>query len=102
MSTMLNGELVRELAPRISGSVLSPQDAGYDEARAVHNGLVDRSPAVIVRARTAGDVVAALAFARRAGLEVSVRGGGHDVAGRAVTDGGVMINLAEMRAVVVG
>src|SRR5215218_9002641 len=101
MSTTLNGELVRELAPRISGSVLSPQDPGYHEARAVHNGLVDRSPALIVRARTAGDVVEALAFARRAGLEVSVRGGGHNVAGRAVTDGGVMVSLADMQHVAV-
>jgi FAD/FMN-containing dehydrogenase len=101
MSTTLNGELVRELAPRISGSVLSPQDPGYDEARAVHNGLVDRSPAVIVRAHTAGDVVAALALARRTGLEVSVRGGGHNVAGRAVTDGGLMISLADMHDVAV-
>ena len=95
------GQLVHELAPRVTGRVLSPQDAGYDEARAVHNGLVDRRPAVIVRCRSTADVVAALAFARRAGLEVSVRGGGHNVAGRAVTDGGVMISLADMRDVAV-
>ena len=101
MSTTVDNEFVRELAGRVSGPVLSPQDPGYDEARAVHNGLVDRSPAVIVRARTAADVVAALAFARRAGLEVSVRGGGHNVAGRAVTGGGVMISLADMRDVAV-
>src|SRR5207342_3562226 len=55
--------------------------------------------AVIVRARTTSDVVAGLAFARREGLEVSIRGGGHNVAGRAVTDGGVMIDLAPMRGV---
>ena len=66
MSTTLDNELVRELAGRVSGPVLSPQDPGYDEARAVHNGLVDRRPAVIVRCRTTADVVAALAFARRA------------------------------------
>jgi FAD/FMN-containing dehydrogenase len=81
--------------------VLSPQDPGYDDARAVHNGLVDRRPAAVVRARTAADVVAALAFARRAGLEVSVRGGGHNVAGRAVTDGGLMISLADMKDIAV-
>ena len=98
---MLHEQLVHELTPKVSGSVLSPQDPGYDQARAVHNGLVDRSPAVVVRARTAGDVVAALAFARRAGLEVSVRGGGHNVAGRAVTDGGLMISLADMTDVAV-
>jgi FAD/FMN-containing dehydrogenase len=101
MSTTLDNELVRDLAGRVSGLVLSPRQAGYDEARAVHNGLVDRRPALIVGARTTGDVVAALAFARRAGLEVSVRGGGHNVAGRAVTDGGVMISLADMKDITV-
>jgi FAD/FMN-containing dehydrogenase len=101
MSTTLDNEVVGELVGRVSGPVLTPQDPGYDEGRAVHNGLVDRSPALIVRAHTTGDVVAALAFARRAGLEVSVRGGGHNVAGRAVSDGGVMISLADMRHVAV-
>src|ERR687890_1195111 len=101
MSTTLDNDLVDELAGRVSGPVLTSQAPGYDEARAVHNGLVDRSPAVIVRSHTSSDVVAALAFARRAGLEVSVRGGGHNVAGRAVTDGGVMINLADMKRVAV-
>jgi FAD/FMN-containing dehydrogenase len=101
MSTTLDNEVVGELVGRVSGPVLTPQDPGYDEGRAVHNGLVDRSPALIVRAHTTGDVVAALALARRAGLEVSVRGGGHNVAGRAVSDGGVMISLADMRHVAV-
>ena len=93
--------LIADLARHVSGSVLGPQDAGYDAARAVHNGLIDRRPALIVRCRTTNDVVAALAFARRAGLEVSIRGGGHNVAGRAVTDGGVMIDLAEMKGIAI-
>ena len=101
MSTTLDNERVRELAGRVSGPVLSPQQAGYDAARAIHNGLVDKRPALIVRCRTTADVVAALEFARRAGLEVSVRGGGHNVAGRAVTDGGLMISLADMKDVAV-
>jgi FAD/FMN-containing dehydrogenase len=101
MSTTIDDAFVRDLAERTSGPVLAPDDAGYDEARAVHNGLVDKRPALIVRSRNAGDVVAALAFARRTGLEVSVRGGGHNVAGRSVTDGGVMISLADMRDVAV-
>jgi FAD/FMN-containing dehydrogenase len=101
MNTTLDAGLFAGLNGEISGSVLGPHDAGYDAARAVHNGLVDRRPAVIVRCRTKNDVVAALAFARRTGLEVSVRGGGHNVAGRAVTDGGVMIDLAEMKAITV-
>jgi len=81
--------------------VLVPGRQGYDEARAIHNGMIDKRPAVIVRARAASDVAAAIGAARRAGLEVSVRGGGHNVAGRAVADGGLMIDLAEMRAVTV-
>src|SRR5215208_385060 len=101
MSTTLDATLVADLAGQVSGSVFSPDDTGYDAARAVHNGLIDRRPALIVRCRTANDVVAALAFARAAGLEVSVRGGGHNVAGRAVTEGGVMIDLAEMKAIAV-
>jgi FAD/FMN-containing dehydrogenase len=99
MSATIDFSLLASLADRISGSVLGPQDAGYESARAVHNGLVDRRPAVIVRCRTTNDVVEALAFARRNGLEVSIRGGGHNAAGRAVTDGGVMIDLAEMKAI---
>ena len=101
MSTTVDDGLVRDLIGRVSGPVLAPHHAGYDEARAVHNGLVDRRPALIVRCRTTADVDAALALARRAGLEVSVRGGGHNVAGRAVTEGGVMIDLAEMKAIAV-
>jgi FAD/FMN-containing dehydrogenase len=101
MSTTLEPALVRQLAASVSGTVVEVDDPGYDEARAVHNGLVDRRPTLIVRARNTGDVVAALALARRAGLEVSVRGGGHNVAGRAVTDGGLMISLADMKDVAV-
>jgi FAD/FMN-containing dehydrogenase len=101
MITTVDDELVRELAGRVSGPVLSPQDAGYEEARTIHNGLVDRSPALIVRCRATSDVVAALEFARRTRLEVSVRGGGHNVAGRAVTDGGLMISLADMKDIAV-
>jgi FAD/FMN-containing dehydrogenase len=101
MSTTIDDERVRELAGRVSGPVVSPRQAGYDAARAIHNGLVDKRPALIVRCRTTADVVAALEFARRAGLDVSVRGGGHNVAGRAVADGGLMISLADMKDVAV-
>jgi FAD/FMN-containing dehydrogenase len=101
MSTALDNHLLDQLEGRISGSVFSPQHAGYDEARTVHNGLIDRRPALIVRCRSRSDVVAALTLARGAGLEVSVRGGGHNVAGRAVTDGGVMIDLAEMKDIAI-
>jgi FAD/FMN-containing dehydrogenase len=101
MSTAVDDMLVRDLTERVSGPVLAPHQPGYDEARSLYNGLVDRRPALVVRARTPQDVAAALALARRAGLEVSVRGGGHNVAGRAVAEGGVMISLADMKTIAV-
>jgi FAD/FMN-containing dehydrogenase len=97
MSTTLDDHRLDQLEGSVTGSVLAPGHAVYDAARAVHNGLIDRKPALIVRVRNAQDVVEALAFARSGGFEVSVRGGGHNVAGRAVTDGGMMIDLAEMK-----
>lgn len=101
MSTTLDNHLLDQLGGRVTGSVLTPDHPGYDAARAVHNGLVDRKPALIVRAGSVQDVVAALSFARSGGFEVSVRGGGHNVAGRAVTDGGVMIDLADMKSITI-
>jgi FAD/FMN-containing dehydrogenase len=89
--------LVDDLVGRVSGRVLRPIDDGYDAARQVHNGLVDRAPAVIVRCRSAADAAAGVRFARAAALDICVRGGGHNVAGRAVADDAVMIDLAEMR-----
>jgi FAD/FMN-containing dehydrogenase len=97
----LDPKLATELAEKVSGPVLGPEDAKYDDARALYNGLIDRRPALIVRCRTKDDVAAALALARQAGLEVSIRGGGHNVAGRAVTDGGLMIDLAEMKGIAI-
>ena len=97
MTVTPDSALLDDLAGRVSGRVLRPADDGYDAARRVHNGLVDRAPAVIVRCRSAADVAAGVRFARAAGLDISVRGGGHNVAGRAVADDAVMIDLAEMK-----
>jgi FAD/FMN-containing dehydrogenase len=91
--------LLDDLEGRLCGRLLRPSDEGYDAARRVHNGLVDRTPAVIVRCRNAEDVAEAVRFGRAAGLEISVRGGGHNVAGRAVADDAVMIDLAEMKGI---
>jgi FAD/FMN-containing dehydrogenase len=95
--------LKRVLEPRalaaFTGELLHPGDDGYDEARHVHNGMIDKRPALIARCRSAADIAAAVVYAVERGLEVSVRGGGHNVAGTAVTDGGVMIDLAPMRAI---
>ena len=87
------------LAATLTGTLLSPGDEGYDAARRVHNGLIDRRPALIACCANTDDIAAAVRHAREAGLEISVRGGGHNVAGRAVADGGLMIDLAGMRAV---
>jgi FAD/FMN-containing dehydrogenase len=95
----LDEHAARELTDRVSGPVLVPGDQDYDGVRAIYNGLIDRRPAAIVRARSTADVVAGLELARRADLEVSVRGGGHNVAGRSVAEGGVMLDLAELRGV---
>jgi FAD/FMN-containing dehydrogenase len=97
MAVTLDSALLDDLAGRISGRVLRPADDDYEVARRVHNGLVDRTPAVIVRCRSAADVAAGVRFARAAGLDITVRGGGHNVAGRAVADDAVMIDLAEMK-----
>ena len=97
MTVTPDSALLDDLAGRVSGRVLRPADDGYDAARRVHNGLIDRAPAVIIRCRSAADVAAGVRFARAAGLDISVRGGGHNVAGRAVADDAVMIDLAEMK-----
>jgi FAD/FMN-containing dehydrogenase len=86
---------------RFPGTLLRPSDAGYDAARRVHNGMIDKRPALIARCRDASDVSAAVLLGRENDLELSVRGGGHNVAGNAVTEGGLMIDLADMRSVVV-
>ena len=88
-----------ELAASFNGVLLGPADTGYDDARAVHNGLVDKRPGLIARCQTVADVRDAVNLGRDLGVEISVRGGGHNVAGRAVTDGGLMIDLAAMRGV---
>lgn len=95
----IDGELLDALSARFSGTVLLPGVDGYDDARAVQNGLIDRRPALIARPRTAADVSAAIAFARENDLEISIRGGGHGVAGRAVADGALMIDLSLMKQV---
>jgi len=92
-------EQLAQLRAEVSGAVLMPGEPGYDEARRVHNGLIDRKPAVIVRCTTTADVVDAVNFGRNRGLPISVRGGGHNVAGRAVVDAGLMIDLAPMKGI---
>jgi FAD/FMN-containing dehydrogenase len=88
-----------EFAPTFSGQLVRPGDATYEEARKIHNGLIDKRPALIASCRGVADVADAVAIARKLGLETAVRGGGHNVAGRATVDGGVMIDLAPMKGI---
>ncbi|RWN26910.1 MAG: FAD-binding oxidoreductase [Mesorhizobium sp.] len=92
-------EVPPELARSFLGSVLQPDTPTFDEVRRIHNGLVDRRPAVIARCRGIADIVDAVRYAQATGLEICVRGGGHNVAGRAVVDDGLMIDLSLMKGV---
>ncbi len=96
---VLDAGAVQALVEGLRGPVLRPGDDGYDGARTVWNALIDRSPAVIVQPTGAADVVDAVNFARDQGLLLSVKAGGHNVAGNAVNDGGLVIDLSGMRGV---
>src|SRR6516164_2442350 len=88
-----------ELRKTFTGQLLQPNDPGYDEARKVHNGLIDKRPALIARCPGVADVIDAVNLGRDLGLEVAVRGGGHNVAGRATVENGLMIDLAPMKGI---
>lgn len=95
----LDPSLVDAFASMIRGQVLKPNNAGYDAARTIRNGMIDRHPALIVRPAGTRDVADTVTFARERGLVLSIRGGGHNVAGNAVNDDGLVIDLSSMRAV---
>jgi FAD/FMN-containing dehydrogenase len=90
---------VSDLAGRFSGQLLQPADAGFDDARRVHNGFVDKHPALIARCRNTADIADAVQLARDSALEVAVKGGGHNVAGRSAVEGGLLIDLSLMRGI---
>ena len=97
----LNEQDLRSLEGVFSGELVRPDSPAYDEVRQVYNGLFDKHPALIARARGAADATAAIGFARENDLEVSIRGGGHGIAGRAVADGALMLDLSLMKQVTV-
>jgi hypothetical protein len=92
------GSVRQELGSGLRGEVICPGDHSYDTARAVFNGMIDRRPLAVIRPVDASDVVRSITFARRHDLPLSVRGGGHSVAGNAVRDGAVMLDLSGMKA----
>jgi FAD/FMN-containing dehydrogenase len=100
VSPVLGEATVQELREAVRGEVLLPDDDGYAAAAPAWNGIFDeRRPALIVRCTGAADVIAALGFARSQDLEIAVRGGGHSVAGHSTSDGGIVIDLSQMRNV---
>ncbi|HEX5993814.1 MAG TPA: FAD-binding oxidoreductase [Jiangellales bacterium] len=96
---MIGNDAFQRFRGAFRGALLRPDEEGYDEARRVWNGAIDRKPALIARCAGSDDVVAAVRFAREYDLFVSVRGGGHSVAGYGVCDGGLMIDLSLLKAV---
>jgi len=92
---------VRELRTQFAGRILVSGDAGYDQARVLFNTAIDKRPRVIAQCETVDDVVRAIRVGRELDLEIAVRGGGHGVAGTALTDGGLVIDLRRMRTVTV-
>jgi len=94
-----SAEALDALRSGLGGAVLLPGEDGYDRARAVWNAMIDRRPSVIVRPKGVADVIATVNFARDHGLPVAIKGGGHNVAGHGVCDGGLMLDLSAMRSV---
>src|SRR5215213_6962831 len=97
VSKPLKDAVVQEFTANLRGELLRPEDDGYDATRAVFNGMIDKRPAMIVRCAGTTDVIQGVNFARTHDLLLSVRGGGHSVAGNAVCDGGLMLDLSRMK-----
>ena len=95
----MSAKTTSELRDLVRGDVIAPDDAEFEEARKVHNGMIDKRPAVIVRAANAGDAMTTVNYARDNGLDLSVRGGGHSGPGFGTNDGGVALDFSRMRGV---
>jgi FAD/FMN-containing dehydrogenase len=95
----INESALADLKSRFRGQLLRPDDPGYDEARKIWNGMIDKRPALIARCTGAADVVEAVKFARSQDLLLAVRSGGHNVAGNALVDGGLVIDLSGLKGV---
>jgi FAD/FMN-containing dehydrogenase len=95
----LDSSKTEELRAQMRGDLVQPSDANYDEARTIHNAMINKRPALIARCADAADVIAAVNFGRENDLDIAIRGGGHNVAGTSLVDGGLVIDLSRMRGV---
>jgi FAD/FMN-containing dehydrogenase len=97
--SIVDEQALQELQPRLRGPLLRPQDPGFQEARTLWNAMIERRPAAIARCSGVADAMRAVAFARQRGLPLAVRGGGHNIAGNALCDDGLVVDLSQMRSV---
>src|ERR1700693_4066901 len=98
MSTVTSVEAAgRELGPTCGGELIEPANAGYDDARALFNAMIDKRPALIARCRSADDVARVIALAREHGVPLAIRGGGHNGGGLGSVDDGIVIELSPLK-----
>src|SRR5215510_8702092 len=95
----ISEEIIENLKSKVKGQIVLPSDSSYDEVRQIWNAMIERRPALILRCAEAGDVPQAISFARENGLEISIRGAGHNIAGNALCDHGLMIDFSTMKNV---
>src|SRR5215469_2829895 len=98
---MISATITKEFEKQLPGRVLTPKHVEFDRVRKVYNGMIDRKPALIVRCRGTSDVAAAVRLARTHDIPASIRGGGHNFAGKAVLEAGLMIDLSQMKGIAV-
>src|ERR1700747_280840 len=96
---MIAESATQQFRSSLRGQSFRPGDPGYDEARTIPNAMIDRRPVIIARCAGAADVVTCVRFAREHDIVVSIRGGGHSIAGKAVCDGGLMIDMSAMKGI---
>lgn len=99
MAPSLDPAALEELRSAFRGQLVTPADAAYDEVRRIWNAAIEKRPSLIARCTGTADVIAAVRFARQHHLELAVRGGGHNVAGSALSDGGLVVDLQLMKGV---
>src|SRR5437016_170333 len=97
VETQLDTGALEALRSTVRGGVITPSDEGYEQARQVYNGMIDKRPAVIVRCVDVADVIAAVGFGREQGLDTAIRGGGHNGGGLGTVDDGLVIDLSGLR-----